>query len=168
MGLLAIAERCIIISDENPNPKYNFIDGDEVWIVLDTDKDRDFSREPQIEFILKRCNGRENWNLAQSNPCFEVWLYYHLHTVKPFIDNPEICSEWKKLVNTLIIGGFDSRRHPIYIASASKNAANNFVAIDSKPDIGSTEVFNLANIIVRLVGTKLENVLKEIEKSSKG
>jgi len=117
-----------------------------------------------IEFIRKRCNELENWSLAQSNPCFEVWLYYHLHTAKPFIYNSEICAEWKQLVNRLIIGGFDSRRHPIYIASASKNAANNFVVIDGKPDIGSTEVFNLANTIIRLVGSKLEKVLKEIEK----
>ncbi len=40
LGLLNIAKRCIIKSDENPNPKYNFIDGDEVWIVLDIDKDK--------------------------------------------------------------------------------------------------------------------------------
>ena len=168
MGLLDIAEKCIIISDENPNPKYNYINGDEVWIVLDTDKDKDLSREPQIELIRKRCNELEKWSLAQSNPCFEVWLYYHLHTAKPRMDNPEICTEWKQLVNKVIIGGFDSRRHPIYIGSASINAANNFAIIDGKPDIGSTEVFNLANTIIQLVGAKLEKVLKEIEKSSKG
>ena len=164
LGLLDIAEKCIIISDENPNPKYNFIEGDEVWIVLDTDRDKDLSREPQVEIIRKKCNELESWSLAQSNPCFEVWLYYHLHTVKPNMNNSEICAEWKQLVNTSINGGFDSRRHPIYIASASKNAANNFTAIDGKPDIGSTEVFNLANTIIPLVGAKLEMVLKEIEK----
>ena len=76
----------------------------------------------------------------------------------------EIYAEWKQLVNTSINGVFDSRRHPIYIASASKNAANNFTAIDGKPDIGSTEVFNLANAIIPLVGAKLEKVFKEIEK----
>lgn len=51
LGLLRIAEKCIISSDENPDPKYNFIEGDEVWIVLDIDKDRDNSGEPQIEQI---------------------------------------------------------------------------------------------------------------------
>lgn len=51
LGLLEIAEKCIILSAENPNPKYNFIEGDEVWIVLDIDKDKDGSREPQIEHI---------------------------------------------------------------------------------------------------------------------
>ncbi|MCX6277032.1 MAG: RloB family protein [Bacteroidetes bacterium] len=163
LGLLNIAEKCMIMSDDNPNPKYSFIDGDEVWIVLDTDKDKELSREPQIEAIQKKCSEQANWNLAQSNPCFEVWLYYHLHTDKPDFAKSEICAEWKKLVNGLISGGFDSRRHPIYIMAASNNAAQNFIVIKGKPDVGSTEVFNLANSIIPLVSSKLEKALKEIE-----
>ena len=163
LGLLNIAEKCMIKSDDNPNPKYSFIDGDEVWIVLDTDKDKELSRESQIEVIQKKCGELTNWNLAQSNPCFEVWLYYHLHTDKPNFAKSEICAEWKQLVNGLIKGGFDSRRHPIYIMSASKNAAQNFIVIEGKLDVGSTEVFNLANSIIPLVSSKLEKVLKEIE-----
>lgn len=163
LGLLNIAEKCMIKSDDNPNPKYSFIDGDEVWIVLDTDKDKELSRESQIEVIQKKCGELKNWNLAQSNPCFEVWLYYHLHTDKPNFAKSEICAEWKQLVNGLIKGGFDSRRHPIYIMSASKNAAQNFIVIEGKLDVGSTEVFNLANSIIPLVSSKLEKVLKEIE-----
>ena len=75
LGLLNIAEKCIIKSEENKNPKYEFIDGDEVWIVLDTDKDKHNSREPQIEQIIKKCAERKDWNIVESNPCFEVWLY---------------------------------------------------------------------------------------------
>lgn len=166
LGLLNIVEKCIIKSDENPNPKYSFIDGDEVWIVLDTDKDKELSRESQIEIIQKKCSELGNWNLAQSNPCFEVWLYYHLHSEKPDFANSEICAEWKQLVNTSINGGFDSRRHPIFIVTASKNATKNFIVIDGKPDIGCTEVFFLANTIIPLVGSKLEKVLKEIQQQS--
>jgi hypothetical protein len=34
--------------------------------------------------------------------------------------------EWKRLINRAIDGGFDSRRHPIYIETAAINAQNNF------------------------------------------
>lgn len=164
LGLLRIAEKCILKTIENPNPKYSFIEGDEVWIVLDTDMDRDESREPQIQNIKKRCNELENWCLVQSNPCFEVWLYYHLNSNKQDFINSEMCSEWKQLVNSTIRGGFDSRKHPIYIKTASINAEKNFNLIDEdKLDVGSTNVYNLANSIIPLLGSKLEIVLKQIE-----
>lgn len=163
-GLLNIAEKCIIKTDDNPNPKYNFIPGDEIWIVLDIDKDKDESREPQIQIVQERCNELENWYLVQSNPCFEVWLYYHLHKRKKSFDNSEKCSNWKQLVNDSIKGGFDSRKHPIYIKSASINAENNFNLINGKLDIGCTDVYNLANSIIPLVNSKLKKVLSQIEK----
>ena len=126
LGLLKIAENCIISSDSNLNPKYNFIEGDEVWIVLDIDKDRDESREPQIQKVSIKCNERDGWFISKSNPCFEVWLYYHTNQEKPNFEKSEVCSEWKQLVNENINGGFDSRRHPIFIETASLNATNNF------------------------------------------
>ena len=39
-GLLNIAKSCIIANKDNPNLKYSFLKNDEVWIVLDTDKDK--------------------------------------------------------------------------------------------------------------------------------
>ncbi len=163
LGLLKIAEKSIIKSDENLNPKYSFIEGDEVWIVIDTDKDKKDSREPQIQGIQKKCDELKNWQLVQSNPCFEVWLYYHAHSEKPNFDNSEKCTEWKQLVNNSIRGGFDSRRHPIYIEKASSNAKNNFQLEDEKLNIGSTDIYYLANSIIPLVSTKLMKVLKQIE-----
>jgi hypothetical protein len=163
LGLLKIAEKCIVKSDENPNPKYNFIDGDEVWIVLDIDKDKHESREPQIQVIKGKCNGLADWYLAQSNPCFEVWLYYHSHSERPNFDSSEKCAKWKQLVNNSIKGGFDSRRHPIFIETASIDAENNFQLEDGKLNIGSTDVYKLANSIIPLVSIKLKKVLKQIE-----
>ena len=163
LGLLRIAEKCILKSDETPNPKYNFIEGDEVWIVLDIDKDKHESREPQIQTVLERCSEIDDWNLAQSNPCFEVWLYYHVHSERPIFDSSEKCANWKKHVNDSIKGGFDSRRHPIFIETAGINARNCFKLENSKLKIGSTDVFNLANSIIPLVSVKLKKVLTQIE-----
>ncbi len=163
LGLLKIAEECIIGSDTNPNPKYNFIDGDEIWIVLDIDKDKNESREPQINAIMKACTSRKNWFFSRSNPCFEVWLYYHSYSQKPSFKNPEKCSSWKTYVNKKFKGGFDSRKHPIYIQKAFVNAKQNFSLIDKKPDIGSTEVYQLADSIMVLLKDKIEKVLIQIE-----
>lgn len=164
LGLLKIAENCIIPSDSNINPKYNFIEGDEVWIVLDIDKDRDDSREPQIQEVSMKCENKDGWFIAKSNPCFEVWLYYHTNQEKPNFEKSEICSEWKQLVNENISGGFDSRRHPIFIEKATLNASNNFELIENTPNLGSTEVYNIANSIIPLIKTKLDKVLNEIDK----
>ncbi len=163
LGLLRIAEKCILKSNDNPNPKYNFIEGDEVWIVLDIDKDKHESREPQIQTVIERCNGIDDWNIAQSNPCFEVWLYYHAHYVRAIFESSEKCANWKQYVNNSIKGGFDSRRHPIFIETASINAENCFQLENGKLNIGSTDVFNLANSIIPLVSVKLKKVLKQIE-----
>lgn len=162
LGLLSIAKKCIILNQENPKPKYTFQKNDEVWIVLDTDKDKDKSREPQIEKIAKGIAEFENWNLAQSNPCFEVWLYYHLHKDKPYFEGNEYCPSWKKNVNNSIKGGFDPRRHPIYIDSATINAEKNFEKDNSKPNIGSTEVFYLSKSILPLISLKLQKVLNDL------
>jgi len=161
-GLLAIAEKCIIKTEENANPKYNFIEGDEVWIVLDVDKDKDESRAPKIEIVNEKCESTKDWHLAQSNPCFEVWLYYHFHSTKPVFANSDKCSHWKRKVNTSVNGGFDSRKHPIYIEIASRNAQNNFETVENKPIIGSTNIYELANTIFPLVSSKIEKVLKDI------
>lgn len=163
LGLLSIAKKCIISSEENPKPKYTFQKNDEVWIVLDTDKDKDESREPQINTIKEEIQELENWNLVQSNPCFEVWLYYHMHQEKPNFEGIEYCVNWKELVNNSIKGGFDSRRHPIFIESATNNSENNFEVTNLKPNIGSTEVFKLSKSILPIIKFKLQKVLKELE-----
>jgi RloB-like protein len=163
LGLLNIAKKCIIANEDNPNPKYSFQENDEVWIVLDTDKDKGESRKSQIEKVRNFCKEMENWFLVQSNPCFEVWLYYHLQTEKPIFEENVYCSGWKELVNKSILGGFDSRRHPIYIENASKNAEKNYSSKDDTPNIGSTEVFKLSKSILPLIKTKIQQVLSSLE-----
>lgn len=163
LGLLQIAKQCIVKDEDNPNPKYSFIENDEVWIILDTDKDKSNSRKPQILQIIEECEQVTSWFLAQSNPCFEVWLYYHISTDKPIFEGDEICSNWKKLVNDSISGGFDSRRHQIYIENAIQNAERNFESNDKFPTVGSTEIYNLSRSIYRLLKDKIDRVKDSLE-----
>jgi len=162
-GLLDIAKKCIIKNKDNPNPKYSLLKNDEVWIVSDTDKDKEDSRESQLKKIREFCSKESAWFIAQSNPCFEVWLFYHLSSKKPSLKNSEDCSEWKELVNTSISGGFDSRKHTIYIEKAILNAENNFNSDNNIPTAGCTEVFKLSKNIFVLVEQKVAAVLKSFK-----
>lgn len=163
LGLLNIAKQCVIVSEENRDPKYSFQENDEVWIVLDTDDDASVSRRVQINQVKEFCNQTTSWFIAQSNPCFEVWLYYHFYLDKPVFEGIENCTNWKSFLNESISGGFDSRRHPIYIERASKNAEENYKSHEGIPSVGSTEIYNLAKTILLLVNTKIRVVLEKID-----
>ncbi len=161
-GLLDIAKKCIIENDSNPNPEYSMFEDDEVWIVLDTDKDKLESRKPQIKQIRDFCKNQNNWFVAQSNPCFEVWLYYHHSSEKPVFENSDKCGGWKKIVNESIKGGFDPRKHPLYIEEATRNAENNFDSLNDIPTVGSTEIFRLSKNMLPLVVSKVKAIKNEL------
>ena len=57
-------------------PKYelDLKQNDEVWFVIDTDEWGN-----KIISLKDDCNTKQSWNVAQSNPCFEIWLYYHFY-----------------------------------------------------------------------------------------
>lgn len=163
LGLLNIAKTCIILSEENPNPKYKFQENDEVWIVIDVDKDKEESRKPQIEELRTYCKENKDWFVVQSNPCFEVWLHYHHFNVRQEFDEDDKCVNWKDFVNSSFQGGFDSRRHPIYIQQAVENSKNNFKINNDEPQKGCTELFKLGESMLSILGEKISKVLKEIE-----
>lgn len=163
LGLLSIAKKCILATPENPNPKYAFQENDEVWLVLDTDPDKKDSRASQIKTIKEDINNLTAWNLAQSNPCFEVWLYYHLNSETPDFKSISYCKNWKTIVDQSIKGGFDSRKHPIFIETAQNNSEKNFSVIDNKLKVGSTEVFMLSKSILPIIKLKIDKVLQSIK-----
>lgn len=158
-GLFGIASNCIIKTENNPNPKYELIEGDEVWIVFDTDSDKLETRKPQIIKLKEECK-KLNWNVAQSNPCFEVWLYYHFIKEKPVFDGDNFCKGWKPLLDEK--GGFDSRKHPILIETAMENAELNFLEKNGELDIGATELFKLSKSILPVVKEKIDEILNII------
>ncbi len=155
-GLFEIAKKCIIEPKENPNPKYSFQKNDEVWIVLDTDQDKLNSRKPQIDTIYNYCNENESWSIVQSNPCFEVWLFYHTKKEKPNFEGIEKCSNWKSFVNTCISGGFNPLKHPILIKNAIINSKNNFDKNENTPLVACTEVYLLGESMYSILKNKIE------------
>jgi hypothetical protein len=162
-GLYNIACDCLLITEENSNPQYELIEGlDEVWFVFDKDKDKMDSRETQIHFLKSACL-KKKWNLSESNPCFEVWLYYHIFNNKPMFEGIEISSNWKPFLNSQLKGGFDPRKHPIYIETAIKNTKRNFESQNDRPTIGSSEVYKLAEIIYPFIKERLLEEQKKMK-----
>lgn len=127
-----------------------FLEIDEVWFVIDTDQWGE-----QIKNLRDKCISK-GWNVVQSNPCFEVWLYYHFKD--DLIDEYDKCTEWKNIVNKLGDGGFDSRKHPIFIEDAIFRSKNNYKESNNSPSVGSTQVYKLAEQIFSLLKEKINTV----------
>lgn len=163
LGLFEIAKTNILSSEDNPNPKFKFQENDEVWIVLDTDPDRDESREAQINSVKNECSKLNNWFVSESNPCFEVWLYYHFNAEVPTLENDEVCKSWKTFVNDIVPGGFDSRKHPIFIEEAKNNSKSIYTEHNNRPLKSSTQVYNLAESILEIMIDKIRKVKNQLK-----
>jgi len=159
VGLYNEACSCIIATDDNPTPKYDDItDEDEIWFVIDTDKWGE-----KISELRNKCQVHNNWFVAQSNPCFEVWLYHHFHPNIPTFDGIEVSKNWKSFLNKNIKGGFNSKRHPVLIKYAILNSKKNYTETEGKLNIACTELFKLAENFYPFVKKTVEDALSTME-----
>jgi hypothetical protein len=55
--------------------------GDEAWMVID----RDSWTDADLREVYGAAQAA-GFQIAMSNPCFELWLYLHLREAKPFMD----------------------------------------------------------------------------------
>jgi len=91
----------------------------------------------------------ENWNIAISNQCFEVWLYYHLSSIKVIANSS---NELKNILNRQTSGGYRINKYAVKI----KDAIRNSELLDTNksqyfPDVGVTKLYNLGKEIVELL-----------------
>jgi hypothetical protein len=151
MGLYSNALQMLTKSEANPNPEYSVNDIDEVWFIIDTDEWGD-----EIDELRESVAKHNNWVVAQSNPSFEVWLYYHFMKGKPAAP----IANWKNFLDEKVVGGFDNRKHPVHIQTAIANAREAFSTTEGKPDVNTTEVFLLGERILPLVKHIIDVLLK--------
>src|ERR1700722_17387798 len=136
LGLLETAESLLLPPEGLP--KYDLNPADEVWFVIDTDKWGQAVAELRARVLV-----RPNWFIAQSNPCFEVWQYYHFSNHRPPPDWPTTPSGWKNQLSVQF-GGFNCHKHPIHMEMAITNALHNYVGQPGQPGPADTEVYRLA------------------------
>ncbi len=121
---------------------------DSVWFVVDTDR-----WGAQLRELHQECSTRKNWSVAQSNPCFEVWLARHFSKQAPR-NNEERCSAWKAYTASLTSGGFDSKRHPQFLLTAISNAKNNAQRTGFEPHVGNTDLWKLGEALALKLQTE--------------
>ena len=111
--------------------------GDIVWFIIDTDT---WEKEGKIKPLRAFCQEQNDiirekydemkpysvWNVAQSNPCFEIWLYYHFYDKKPSQEKVGDCASFKEFVHLEISGGFNFEKDPVRLEDAISNAEANF------------------------------------------
>ncbi len=147
MGLYENACNFFFPKEENNSSTPELRTDDQVWFVIDTDK-----WGKKINELRTNVKQHQNWLVAQSNPCFEVWLYYHFFDQKP----KEQIFNWKDYLDKTKKGGFDPRKHPTLIETATINSEKNYSEnSDMQPDNGTTEMHLLAKSIIPLILQKL-------------
>ncbi len=65
----------------NAFKKFSRARGDEGWLVID----RDAVPEEELISVHREAKAAE-FEIAMSNPCFELWLYLHIRDPRPFND----------------------------------------------------------------------------------
>lgn len=133
---------------------------DEVWFVIDTDMWNEGNKIDELKsFVEKKNKSYAGWYVAQSNPSFEIWLYYHFNSEKPKSEEVAVYDSFKEFVAAKIKGGFDNRSMPLEIQQAASNAEENFESENGQPKIYSTEVFFLARQIINFTKAQLDQCL---------
>ncbi len=57
--------------------EYNFKKSDEFWLIIDRDHWETIHNH-SFDNLVNDCKAENNFYLAMSNPCFEIWLLLHL------------------------------------------------------------------------------------------
>ena len=148
----AAREEFGINSDVSPKFTLDVSQQDNVWFVIDTD-----SWGSKITDLRNFCKSQnagldnEAWYVSQSNPSFEIWLYYHKFSEKPVKNDVDKYSSIKEFVDAQIPGGFDSRKHPAMIEAAIQNSKATYEEENQVLKLYSTEVFKLGQVILPFV-----------------
>lgn len=172
LKLMEYAEQNLLNSVRSENPDY--LQNDQVWFVIDTD---DWQRQGKIEILREFC-AKANaqmvsqydeqpkyamWNVAQSNPQFEIWQYYHVYNELPKQEEVEKHASFKEYVNAKISGGFSAATHPVYMKEAIANAEQHFQRDEyGCPILYATEVYLLCQEILPFVKHDLEKLKNKL------
>lgn len=168
LKLKELAER-ILIGDTRKHT-IDYLHRDKVWFAIDTDSWEDEGKiEPLRDFCMamnkqiiqkySEVKPYQAWNVAQSNPSFEVWLYYHHYTERPGKDDVDEQPSVKAYVNNQIAGGFDYQRDPAHLQDAIDNSEKNYSPrLDGSPGWFSTEQYLLGKEIMGFVKAEIRKL----------
>lgn len=147
---------------------------DTVWFVIDTDRwEIEGKITPLRDFCKRHNDGIKKkfdevkpysaWNVAQSNPCFEIWHYYHRFEQKPKDKDVKHHSSFKEFVNASFQGGFNPEKDPVNLEQAIHTSQNLYsLNSEGKPDVYTTEMFLLGKEIFPFVKKHLARLREKV------
>lgn len=141
---------------------------DEIWFVIDTDRWNEGDKINILKtYVEERNKDYNGWFVVQSNPSFELWLYYHFFSEKPEVSDVSKFASFKEYVDSKIKGGFDNRSMPLEVQNATIIAEENFETLNGQPVLYSTEVFNLGKQLIKFTKPQLDQCLDDLKNSPK-
>ncbi len=131
--------------------EFDLTDSDSLWFVLDVDR---WGRQ-QIGLLTDVCKDNSNWNIAISNPCFEVWLYMHLKDIQ--YSKSKNCHQLKhELHKETSNKGYNAEEFVSLIKSASQRArASDTDKNHDIPKKMESKMYLLAESIITFAGNDL-------------
>ncbi len=124
--------------------EYHFKNTDEFWLIIDRD-DWESIHHHNFDKLVDDCKKENNFFLAMSNPCFEIWLILHLKDINEFnideklkiISNQKISNKKNyidKVLSEIQGRGYNKRPNPRVFLPLTKTAIDRAKALDNKND----------------------------------
>lgn len=133
-----VLDRAVRYIDE-----FSLAKDDSLWFVMDVDNWED----SDLRNIQKECDKNQNWYLALSNPCFEVWLFMHMADI--LSTDAATCKELKSQLHTISKGGYNPKKYIENINVAIQAAQG----LDQDPDhfmpeLNRSKLYQLAQELI--------------------
>lgn len=123
-------------------------DSDQLWFVLDVDQ----WERAAINNLIEAVGQEANWHIAISNPCFEVWILYHVLSIIP--EDNQQCVDLKRQVHREILGGFHVDRVCPLLEIARRNAEAADTSTGDYPNRLQSKTYLLAKEMLSVLGNK--------------
>jgi hypothetical protein len=142
--------------------EYGFKISDEFWLIIDRD-DWESIHKLSFDGLVRECKNEENFYIAMSNPCFEIWLVLHLKNLSEFTEEEKaLIFENAKIGNKNYIdilvsklqgghNGYNKRPNPNIYLPLTKTAIERAKSID-----------NLENDYPKTIGTHLYKLIEKL------
>lgn len=138
----------------------NYEAGDEIYFLCDLDHYRN-QLLALYEYIKQE---RSNWNLIISNPCVEIWFYYHIKDNlpnMPKMDEDKYSQEMKKLYSQIRSKEKTSTANLIaeYGLEKAINNSTNFFSLEDNeliPTLFTTNMHTLAKKLNFICNTRIK------------
>ena len=148
--------------------EYGFKITDEFWLIVDRD-DWESIHKLSFEDLVNECKNEDNFYLAMSNPCFEIWLVLHLKNLSEFTEEEQaFIFENAKIGNKNYIDilvaqlqggdrGYNKKPNPSIYLPLTKTAIERAKSIDNLeedyPKSIGTHLYKLVEKLIKIEGS---------------